>query len=250
MGTGKASDRRAASSSKASSKASSKTSSASSKTSSKTSPKQPPPPPLPASSSSASSLPAPSRVLQAYLTSSHHLPHLHSLSLALVALKQVEAALPPDPAERAAKLSDPAAAAALAKLRAALLSIPDGHASYACARAHWDSALTRRQRDIHRVAAGSALAGTFMGQCGAAAGAGGGFDDRRVYRGVLRALTAKAGAEVRGGVERGGKVVERRASKGRKIRYKTMEKIVNFAVPATDGEAAIGEDVWFKSMFR
>ena len=43
--------------------------------------------------------------------------------------------------------------------------------------------------------------------------------------------------------------VDRRASKGRKIRYVVHPKLVNFTFPIARKEPMIPEDVWFKSMF-
>ncbi len=44
-------------------------------------------------------------------------------------------------------------------------------------------------------------------------------------------------------------VVDRRASKGRKIRYAVVPKLVNFTFPVSRPEPTISEDVWFKSLF-
>ena len=43
--------------------------------------------------------------------------------------------------------------------------------------------------------------------------------------------------------------VDRRASKGRKIRYTVIPKLVNFTFPVPRQEPKIKEDVWFKSLF-
>jgi hypothetical protein len=43
--------------------------------------------------------------------------------------------------------------------------------------------------------------------------------------------------------------VDRRASKGRKIRYVVHPKLVNFTFPVGRAEPMIPEDVWFKSLF-
>ncbi|KAL7524711.1 hypothetical protein ACHAXR_002234 [Thalassiosira sp. AJA248-18] len=43
--------------------------------------------------------------------------------------------------------------------------------------------------------------------------------------------------------------VDRRASKGRKIRYTVNPKLVNFTFPVSRPEPMIREDVWFKSLF-
>mmetsp|Transcript_14606 Transcript_14606/g.31781 ORF Transcript_14606/g.31781 Transcript_14606/m.31781 type:complete len:384 (+) Transcript_14606:87-1238(+) len=43
--------------------------------------------------------------------------------------------------------------------------------------------------------------------------------------------------------------VDRRASKGRKIRYAVLPKLVNFTFPVSRPEPMIKEDVWFKSLF-
>jgi protein AATF/BFR2 len=43
--------------------------------------------------------------------------------------------------------------------------------------------------------------------------------------------------------------VDRRASKGRKIRYTIHPKLVNFTFPVSRAEPMISDDVWFKSLF-
>lgn len=43
--------------------------------------------------------------------------------------------------------------------------------------------------------------------------------------------------------------VDRRASKGRKIRYTVNLKLVNFTFPVARPEQRIGENIWFKSLF-
>mmetsp|Transcript_33596 Transcript_33596/g.68195 ORF Transcript_33596/g.68195 Transcript_33596/m.68195 type:complete len:386 (-) Transcript_33596:185-1342(-) len=43
--------------------------------------------------------------------------------------------------------------------------------------------------------------------------------------------------------------VDRRASKGRKIRYTVHPKLVNFTFPVSRPEPMIKEDIWFKSLF-
>lgn len=43
--------------------------------------------------------------------------------------------------------------------------------------------------------------------------------------------------------------VDRRASKGRKIRYTVHPKLVNFTFPVARPEPTIKEDIWFKSLF-
>ena len=43
--------------------------------------------------------------------------------------------------------------------------------------------------------------------------------------------------------------VDRRASKGRKIRYTVHPKLVNFTFPLSRPEPIISDDVWFKSLF-
>lgn len=43
--------------------------------------------------------------------------------------------------------------------------------------------------------------------------------------------------------------VDRRASKGRKIRYTVHPKLVNFTFPVSRPEPMISDDIWFKSLF-
>ena len=47
----------------------------------------------------------------------------------------------------------------------------------------------------------------------------------------------------------GSSSVDRRASKGRKIRYTVNPKLVNFTFPVARKEPMISDDVWFKSLF-
>mmetsp|Transcript_16011 Transcript_16011/g.33852 ORF Transcript_16011/g.33852 Transcript_16011/m.33852 type:complete len:393 (+) Transcript_16011:116-1294(+) len=68
----------------------------------------------------------------------------------------------------------------------------------------------------------------------------------------LAALLAETGANA-GAIQNLNRkktsTVDRRASKGRKIRYTVNPKLVNFMFPVSRAEPMIKEDVWFKSLF-
>jgi hypothetical protein len=131
-------------------------------------------------------------------------------------------------------------------------------------RQSWDATLTARQQQIHGQSTGQTLGASFMSQATSdvdvSATSKGAWDDGRLYKSVLVTLTKadNNGAIAKTGVTRNDlntnsakKTVDRKASKGRKIRYKVHDKLVNFAVPSErGGEQRVNEDVWFKSMFR
>lgn len=97
------------------------------------------------------------------------------------------------------------------------------------------------------------------------------FDDSKVYQHMLRDFVS-LGASAKGGGSAGaglaadaaaerlrraaqkkngqsGKDVDRKASKGRKIRYTVNPKLENFAFPISRPVPSIGEDIWFRSLF-
>lgn len=63
--------------------------------------------------------------------------------------------------------------------------------------------------------------------------------------GLLAAMKKKRASNSNGGSSS----VDRRASKGRKIRYTVNPKLVNFTFPVARKEPMISDDVWFKSLF-
>ena len=63
--------------------------------------------------------------------------------------------------------------------------------------------------------------------------------------GLLAAMKKKRSSNSNGGSSS----VDRRASKGRKIRYTVNPKLVNFTFPVARKEPMISDDVWFKSLF-
>ncbi|KAL9185051.1 hypothetical protein ACHAXT_002828 [Thalassiosira profunda] len=69
----------------------------------------------------------------------------------------------------------------------------------------------------------------------------------------LTALLIDASGEANGlagpAAKKKANTVDRRASKGRKLRYAVHPKLANFTFPVARAEPAIGEDVWFKSLF-
>jgi protein AATF/BFR2 len=61
-------------------------------------------------------------------------------------------------------------------------------------------------------------------------------------------LNSDSGNVVNGGTTKKN-TVDRKASKGRKIRYVVHPKLVNFTFPVARSEPMIRDDVWFKSLF-
>jgi len=91
-------------------------------------------------------------------------------------------------------------------------------------------------------------------------------DDSKVYQHLLKDFvahsTTKDGTTTTGGTDRLKKLskspqnmkkenVDRRASKGRKIRYKEIPKLVNFTFPLSrpNSTSGLDQDEWFKSLF-
>ena len=81
------------------------------------------------------------------------------------------------------------------------------------------------------------------------------FDDSKVYQHMLQDFllgrdknTAMDVIKRKKG-KKSTKEVDRRASKGRKIRYAVIPKLVNFTFPQQRGETAMDDDEWFKSLF-
>lgn len=85
------------------------------------------------------------------------------------------------------------------------------------------------------------------------------FDDSKIYQMLLKEfVTTHPSAEGEGrahdrlrsaGTRRTANKVDRRASKGRKLRYTPMPKLVNFTFPLSRPAAVLEEDAWFKSLF-
>jgi hypothetical protein len=85
------------------------------------------------------------------------------------------------------------------------------------------------------------------------------FDDSKVYQQVLKdfvansaaATNATASNRVTAKTKKSQKKdVDRRASKGRKIRYKELPKLVNFTFPLSrPNNSNLDQDGWFKSLF-
>jgi protein AATF/BFR2 len=85
-------------------------------------------------------------------------------------------------------------------------------------------------------------------------------DDSKVYQQLLKDFVAHSTAAANGnGVGRlqvsksaqnKKKQVDRRASKGRKIRYKEIPKLVNFTFPLSRPNSSnLDQDEWFQSLF-
>lgn len=94
------------------------------------------------------------------------------------------------------------------------------------------------------------------------------FDDTKIYQHMLRDFVALGNATEGGGSNlaadaaaqrlrraaqkkkgQSGKDVDRKASKGRKIRYTVNTKLENFTFPLSRPVPTIGEDDWFRSLF-
>lgn len=142
---------------------------------------------------------------------------------------------------------------------------------YRAARQRWMEVLNRRHKDLRLHAGITAKAqfkivdSTFWEQVEATvaheqmrAGESKEFDDSKLYQHMLQDFLVAKGAsahetttlERRKSKSRNKKNVDRKASKGRKIRYVVVPKLVNFTFPVSrpvsDG---MDGDEWFKSLF-
>ena len=85
--------------------------------------------------------------------------------------------------------------------------------------------------------------------------AGRAFDDSKTYQHMLQDFllgkSKNSSLEIikRKKSKKSVKDVDRRASKGRKVRYAVIPKLVNFTFPQQRGESSMDEDEWFKSLF-
>ena len=84
------------------------------------------------------------------------------------------------------------------------------------------------------------------------------FDDSKVYQQILKEFVANSTNANQNGSNRFStktkktqkKEVDRRASKGRKIRYKEIPKLVNFTFPLSrPNNSNLDQDEWFQSLF-
>lgn len=89
------------------------------------------------------------------------------------------------------------------------------------------------------------------------------FDDTKVYQQLLKDFISSASVQsgdaaqqaqlrLKNATKKTKKTVDRRASKGRKIRYEEIPKLVNFTFPLgrpNNTSSALEEDEWFKSLF-
>eukprot|EP00584_Thalassiosira_punctigera_P015391 CAMPEP_0172569290 /NCGR_PEP_ID=MMETSP1067-20121228/122923_1 /TAXON_ID=265564 ORGANISM="Thalassiosira punctigera, Strain Tpunct2005C2" /NCGR_SAMPLE_ID=MMETSP1067 /ASSEMBLY_ACC=CAM_ASM_000444 /LENGTH=410 /DNA_ID=CAMNT_0013361083 /DNA_START=14 /DNA_END=1246 /DNA_ORIENTATION=+ len=78
---------------------------------------------------------------------------------------------------------------------------------------------------------------------------GGGAGDIDLTHLLTDAGAIADGAIAQSATKKKASTVDRRASKGRKIRYNVNPKLVNFTFPVARAEPMIKEDVWFKSLF-
>ena len=85
------------------------------------------------------------------------------------------------------------------------------------------------------------------------------FDDAKVYQHMLKEYCSASSLSTSESVSAvpqrkasnsARKLVDRRASKGRKIRYATIDKLVNFTFPVQRPDAGnLSQEAWFKSLF-
>jgi protein AATF/BFR2 len=85
------------------------------------------------------------------------------------------------------------------------------------------------------------------------------FDDSKIYQNLLKEFVAthpsadglhRAQDRLRSpGTRRTVNKVDRRASKGRKLRYTPIPKLANFTYPLSRPSALLEEDAWFQSLF-
>eukprot|EP00977_Amphora_coffeiformis_P008621 scaffold1953_cov176-Amphora_coffeaeformis.AAC.39 len=86
-----------------------------------------------------------------------------------------------------------------------------------------------------------------------------GFDDSKIYQMLLKEFVtnhpstegeSRAHDRLRSaGTRRTVNKVDRRASKGRRLRYTPIPKLVNFTFPLSRPAAILDEDAWFQSLF-
>jgi hypothetical protein len=85
------------------------------------------------------------------------------------------------------------------------------------------------------------------------------FDDSKLYQHLLQDFlmtsnnntmtSGSAGQTMSNSKGKPKKDVDRKASKGRKIRYQTIPKLVGFTFPVYRKEAVMDEEEWFQSLF-
>ena len=84
------------------------------------------------------------------------------------------------------------------------------------------------------------------------------FDDTKVYQQLLKEFVSthpsgdggnRAQDRLRSGTRRTVNQVDRRASKGRKLRYTPIPKLANFTYPLSRPAAVLDDNAWFQSLF-
>jgi hypothetical protein len=137
---------------------------------------------------------------------------------------------------------------------------PSSPPAYSRCRAYWDSILTSRQKSLTlTLSSGSVIGASFWSQVNETSERkrGSAWEDERLYKDLLveyvRGISqGDGGSPVPDGLgkgkkrKKGGKEVDRKGSKGRRIRYVKHPKIENFGIPTDRGG---GEEQWFKSVF-
>lgn len=136
---------------------------------------------------------------------------------------------------------------------------------YSATRDEWKEALNKRYKDLRLHSGLTAKAqfklldSDFWQQVESTSNyelaAGVDFDDSKTYQHMLqdfllgKSKNSSLDVIKRKKSKKSVKDVDRRASKGRKIRYAVIPKLVNFTFPQQRGESAMDEDEWFKSLF-
>ncbi len=210
--------------------------------------------------------------LQAYVTT-YHLPHLRALVGALVAVKRLVAAM--HASQGGEEEFDEEK---LSELKAMLKELtemdvgglPEGSSFEDLKTKLWNPVLTARQKQTFSTSAGKGgdFAGSVVGTDFftqiddeiAHMGTDAEFDDSKLYKQLLADFVKESAASAgesgpSGAISSTQKTknagVDRKASKGRKLRYVIHEKLVNFCFPQErEVTSTIDEDSWFKSMLR
>ncbi|GMH76273.1 hypothetical protein TL16_g07021 [Triparma laevis f. inornata] len=188
---------------------------------------------------------SPSQILQS-LTTVHHNTHLSDLIALRVNLQRVTA--PASDATSDAP-SDPSNDTSRQLLLQSLLSkLKSISALNKLPPSRLNDTLTRRQRLTTISHGGTSISTSFMSQVIADASSlppSLPYDDSKLYKHLVMSWSKSRNVKI----EKSKKVkkVDRKASKGRKVKYSKMVKLENFMFPVERGG---GEDEWKRSMFK
>mmetsp|Transcript_23099 Transcript_23099/g.43410 ORF Transcript_23099/g.43410 Transcript_23099/m.43410 type:complete len:180 (-) Transcript_23099:1837-2376(-) len=178
-------------------------------------------------SSLISSTSTPSQILQS-LSSVYHNEHISDLISLRVTLQRVTS---PD------IIADPQLQTLLQKL-SDLNHLPPSRLN---------DTLTRRQRLTTLSHGGQTISTSFMSQVTSSITSlpPSTYDDAKLYKTLV--LTWSKSRNIKPQLTSKKKKVDRKASKGRKIKYSKIAKLENFTYPVERGG---GEDEWMRSMFK